>query len=676
MDSGIYAKVLRFFAQPNPTSAAANFPLDIFVDNISPHLQLEDILALRRVNKYYFHLTHEPLIWKRFLQELRIPLPPIRPTLSYSVQSSDYEFEQLVSRAVSIEDNWRKRQPTVVSTKFLDANLEVLDMKLLPGGKYLVASIRDNYRFFIALYHLDHPSGPHILARCQIPTKAYQLQAKYMTYKDKPVIMIVHLCRVLNEGGPANIDPAKFANNATIDPPASISHLLRCVHVDLSTLELLASVHRDPTGSETTKHKFWSSDGRYKPFIQTVQLQLKTPTAQLSLYSQSGVAHASIVQEALPNGQDYIVIVNLEHPRQPCVLVCQPHVYPHGANRAVNLHPSMKQWVKAVRHIPEQNQVLIWRTIVTGQQLDPDHPEPHRLAERHAHGIEILDMPKDTIQGEVTFATPRAGCLVLPVGNVQVVHMTDDIWPSDGQSDFTLQASSQSLPPISVFAEMTSPQCVAHWHIWPEEVRTPKLKYIYDIHGITVTKQTRHDADPYIGHVLPGVFRSLVYTTERTDRTATPSLTSLRRYISPEFQSDWYPLARVQRDSTVERHNYKRMPNNVYTQLDIGLEAAARYRVHGLGAIAWDQSIGRVCLTIGGGRLIEILDFSHAALPVERFLDWKMANPEGFEHMEDDGENEFVAARKARSNRNVQCTGVNEDMDVDVNADSDGQELF
>ncbi|KNZ81676.1 hypothetical protein J132_11030 [Termitomyces sp. J132] len=617
MDSGIYAKVLRFFAQPNPTSAAANFPLDIFLDNISPHLQLEDILALRRVNKYYFHLTHEPLIWKRFLQELRIPLPPIRPTLSYSVQSSDYEFEQLVSRAVSIEDNWRKRQPTVVSTKFLDANLEVLDMKLLPGGKYLVASIRDNYR-------------------CQIPTKAYQLQAKYMTYKDKPVIMIAHLCRVLNEGGPANIDPAKFANNATIDPPASISHLLRCVHVDLSTLELLASVHRDPTGSETTKHKFWSSDGRYKPFIQTVQLQLKTPTAQLSLYSQSGVAHASIVQEALPNGQDYIVIVNLEHPRQPCILVCQPH----------------KQWVKAVRHIPEQNQVLIWRTIVTGQQLDPDHPEPHRLAERHAHGIEILDMPKDTIQGEVTFATPRAGCLVLPV------------------------ASSQSLPPISVFAEMTSPQCVAHWHIWPEEVRTPKLKYIYDIHGITVTKQTRHDADPYIGHVLPGVFRSLVYTTERTDRTATPSLTSLRRYISPEFQSDWYPLARVQRDSTVERHNYKRMPNNVYTQLDIGLEAAARYRVHGLGAIAWDQSIGRVCLTIGGGRLIEILDFSHAALPVERFLDWKMANPEGFEHMEDDGENEFVAARKARSNRNVQCTGVNEDMDVDVNADSDGQELF
>ncbi|KAG6897145.1 hypothetical protein C0992_003803 [Termitomyces sp. T32_za158] len=155
-----------------------------------------------QVNKYYFHLTHEPLIWKRFLQELRIPLPPIRPTLDRSVQSSDYEFEQLVSRAISLEDNWRKQRPTVASAMAFDASLEVLDMKLLPGGKYLIASIRDDYRFFIALYHLDHPRGPHVLARCQIPTKAYQLQAKYMKYQEKPVIMIAYLSRVLQEGGP------------------------------------------------------------------------------------------------------------------------------------------------------------------------------------------------------------------------------------------------------------------------------------------------------------------------------------------------------------------------------------------------------------------------------------------------------------------------------------------
>lgn len=156
-----------------------------------------------QVNKHYFHLTHEPLIWKRFLRELRIPLPPIRPTLDPYVRSSEYEFEHLVSRAISLEDNWRKRNPPVTSAISFDASLQVLDMKLLPGGKYLVASIRDRYRFFIALYHLDHPCGPHILARCQTPTKADQLQAKYLKYQEKPVIMIAYVCRVLEEGGPA-----------------------------------------------------------------------------------------------------------------------------------------------------------------------------------------------------------------------------------------------------------------------------------------------------------------------------------------------------------------------------------------------------------------------------------------------------------------------------------------
>ncbi|KAG6901360.1 hypothetical protein C0995_012973 [Termitomyces sp. Mi166 len=661
-------------------SVAATIPLDIFVDNISPYLHVEDILALRRVNKHYFHLTHEPLIWKRFLQQLKIPLPPIRPTLNYSVRSSDYEYEQLVSRAISLEDNWRKKKPIVYSTMSFDACLEVLDMKLLPGGKYLIASIRDDYRFFIALYHLDHPSGPHILARCQISTKAYQLQAKYMTYKRKPVIMIAYLCRELNEGGPANIDPAKFANNATVDLPAQITHFLNCVHVDLSTLDLLAGAHRDPTGFETTKHKLLSSNNRYKPFMPVVRLPLETPTAQLSLYSQSGVAHASVIQQAKPepDGQDYLVIVNIEHPHLPCQLICQPYVYPDNLHLNVNyLHPDMQQWVKAVRHLPEQNQVLIWRTIVTGQYSDPHHPEPRRLVKRHAHGIEILDMPNKTHEGGITFATPRAGRLVLPVGDVQVIHMTDDVWPSHERSDLAPQASLQPPPPISVYIEMMNPHCIDHLHIWPEKARTPETKpsYIYNLRNIT--KQTRHDARPDIGHVLPGVFRSLIYTTGSTDRTATPFLTSLRRYISPEFQHNNYPLERVQRHSAVERNNYARMPYNVYTKLEIGPEATARYRDHGLGAIAWDQTTGRVCLTTGGGSIIEVIDFSYAALPDERFLDWKMTSPGGFERIDqEEGGNEFVVARRARSKRDPDLEGLGVDEDVDMDTDTDSDDYF
>lgn len=276
------------------------------------------------------------------------------------------------------------------------------------------------------------------------------------------------------------------------------------------------------------------------------------------------------------------------------------------------------------------------------------------------------------LKGGVNFCTPVIGLVAIPAGAVHVVHITDDISPSDEQSDFPLQASSQPPPPISVYIEMKSPQCIAHWHIWPEKTEWEAgPQYVYTLHGITTVKQTLHDPRPHIGHVLPGVFRSLIYTTEATDHTSTPSLTTLRRYISPEFQSNQYPVDRVQHHSAVERSNYKDMPNNVYTRLDMGEEFATRYRHHGLGAIAWDQTIGRVCLTEGGGSVIEVIDFSHAAKVGERFLDWKMAHPGGFQYVVEE-ENEFDAARRDRLKRypELQSTSVNEDEDVDIGCNS------
>ncbi|KAG5350329.1 hypothetical protein C0989_011540, partial [Termitomyces sp. Mn162] len=124
--------------------------------------------------------------------KIKVPLPPIHPTLNYSDQRSDYEFEHLVLHTISMQNNWHKDNPTVISRMTFDANLQ-LNMKLLPGGKYLIASIRDDsYHFFIALYYLDHP-GPHALAKCQTQFEVYQLQAKYMKYKNKHVLMIAYM---------------------------------------------------------------------------------------------------------------------------------------------------------------------------------------------------------------------------------------------------------------------------------------------------------------------------------------------------------------------------------------------------------------------------------------------------------------------------------------------------
>ncbi|KAG6892569.1 hypothetical protein C0992_013381, partial [Termitomyces sp. T32_za158] len=53
-------------------------------------------------------------------------------------------------------------------------------MKIIPGGKHLVASIGDEHHFFISVFDLDHPTTPKLLFSYPIQGKAYQLQAKYM----------------------------------------------------------------------------------------------------------------------------------------------------------------------------------------------------------------------------------------------------------------------------------------------------------------------------------------------------------------------------------------------------------------------------------------------------------------------------------------------------------------
>lgn len=133
-----------------------------------------------------------------------IPIPPLRPTFRYSLQSTDFEVEQLVTRALSLDDNWRKVYPDICSRQVVLVHYQVLDMKLLPGGKYLIASVKDasSYRFYIVVYSLDHPSGPRALARVPTLAKAYDLQVKYMKYKGAQGIMVAYTRRTFTNGAP------------------------------------------------------------------------------------------------------------------------------------------------------------------------------------------------------------------------------------------------------------------------------------------------------------------------------------------------------------------------------------------------------------------------------------------------------------------------------------------
>lgn len=149
---------------------------------------------LQQVCKSFFHLSHEPIIWKRFLQCMDIPVPPMRPSFQYSSQSTDYEIEHLVTRAVSADNNWRSPQPRFYNNQLLVAQDNVLDMVMVPGGKYLVTSMKARASasiYSLAIFDIDRPDGPKELARTPVSFgKASNLQAKYMKYKGEDGIMI------------------------------------------------------------------------------------------------------------------------------------------------------------------------------------------------------------------------------------------------------------------------------------------------------------------------------------------------------------------------------------------------------------------------------------------------------------------------------------------------------
>ena len=128
-----------------------------------------------------FRVSLEPTIWKRILLRLRLPHVPLRPSISYENPHTDFEFEQTVVRACSLDANWKSSRPKVLEYTELDLDRKVVDMVLLPGGKYLVASVRDceGYRYTVEIYCIDHPEWSAIAT---LPTRAQavQLRARYM----------------------------------------------------------------------------------------------------------------------------------------------------------------------------------------------------------------------------------------------------------------------------------------------------------------------------------------------------------------------------------------------------------------------------------------------------------------------------------------------------------------
>ena len=148
----------------------------------------------------FFILTKKAIIWKRFLPRLsniQQPLAPLPPSSAYNLRSlSAIDIERIVTRAISLDSNFRKDRITPFRSYDVQTHYMIQHMALLPGGHYLVASVRTRpgeYGLMVWAmeHHLQHRPVPIAFRHTEV--KAYSLQARYMTIQGQKGICVAFL---------------------------------------------------------------------------------------------------------------------------------------------------------------------------------------------------------------------------------------------------------------------------------------------------------------------------------------------------------------------------------------------------------------------------------------------------------------------------------------------------
>ena len=190
-----------------------------------------------------------------------------------------------------------------------------------------------------------------------------------------------------------------------------------------------------------------------------------------------------------------------------------------------------------------------------------------------------------------------------------------------------LLPSSGPPPPISLYIRTSNPPGVVHHCLWPSFLDQPqpttastRRVWFYDLSQAYV--QTSHVSSPYDIHILPGAYRAMMFTVREDDRKDALRVVNFRRYVNPENVPWDYPKADPDSVRPVLRGPRYLVPSNVYASIDLTVNAKAQLEATGMAAIAWDESIGRLCVAAAHDKKIRIMDFANAVQPDERLSKW------------------------------------------------------
>jgi hypothetical protein len=259
------------------------------------------------------------MVWKRILRTFHLPLPPLPPTIRYSFPAlSSLEAERLVIRALAAEANWRSTVPKAYKAWRFCVFADVMSMKIVPGGKYVVASVREGVnRYALVLLMMEHRvKMAYPVAKIETPSKAYKLDAKYMRYDDEMGIMISYVRRepkrdVDRQAGYVfhwiatissciesfsyRIDVSDFSEDHIIDFPVPVRYELNVLHCPLSALHV-AEDPRFPPGSSAYTARI---DTQLPPFRNVTVIRSNTAFDFTDFDALDGAPYIIAVQERL-----------------------------------------------------------------------------------------------------------------------------------------------------------------------------------------------------------------------------------------------------------------------------------------------------------------------------------------------------------------------------------------
>ncbi|KDQ62995.1 hypothetical protein JAAARDRAFT_28990 [Jaapia argillacea MUCL 33604] len=592
------SRYVGFTALPYLDRVVDDVMLEIFL-----LIDIEDVLSMRRVSRRYYHLTHNPFLWKRHLRIYKGILPPLPPTPRHSLQKMlGIEAERHLARAISYNDNWNSDRPVAYNTDAIPLyGLEAVSMTVLPGGHYLVLSARAPKRnhFEIMIFGLDcHFSSSYSLplGRMRIPTKAYNLQAKYMRLNGVYGIVVSFIRREFKTRQPG-IDPSDYTDKYdSIDSPYPLRYECATYFIRLDHLEPLVDPRSNP-GSQGWMDRMRSLPS---PFESISTIRTHSRLDNVCLDEIQGEPFLTVLKHP-----ETIIFRNLNKAGGRAVLTCA---------RFAAL-PDNPHNILAIRVIPVQRQVLVVKRV----DFDPQHQKPYIV-------VESFNIPP--LGQEIT------------CDHVEAVYLDDeDIWAvsiCELETRYSYDDSIQtSLPswmqrdpaPISVYCRTQNPQGLIYMHIPPTKLEAPpspvntgrrtsskpekppqthyyRVTDLRDVADFTFNSNTFETA-----FFLPGAGRALGWEVPRTDRTDAPALVNMWSFIPQEIEGD--PYLGIRRDQNEVGNTRRSPPTRQGWFAPLEMEHWAWENLKGgVQAITWDENIGRVCISPKGRSEVYVVDFS------------------------------------------------------------------